>query len=636
MNESRFLPDDPRLTAYALGELEGEARAAVEAALQHDPAARAVVEQTRRFAAQVAMALANEPDIDATDLESLRAPLPSTREPEFKSAKMPQYEERGPKFLRFPQLYFVVGGLAAASFALMFALRGSKPLGSSYQQITLTPSSSPVAVASPKTATAETSQAIAKLANRPAETTNPMAPGETATAPRAVASDGRPLRSETTVASSENAVTKNTLPATSAPLLAVGSEAKPSDAPASVKAIAADTNAAPTDQTRAPSGELTHPFTDRLANGAPTPDEALVIKAPPFLFATAAPNTFAPPSTIPGNRASANLNGTVSAMALPRFNNTLEGEVGSEPAAPSFASGPIVLPNSGEVLSAVRAPLALVPIPADNGSYAAIRHAIAAGKLPPCDEVRIEELLNADETMSAFSAIKASTNAAAPVAASMEIGEAPWAPRHRLVRIALAAAASAGARGGDVVAKDVRIEVEFNPRRVATYRLIGYAKPTQAADEAVSAVPRTGVLAAGRVVTALLEIIPVVEPTAESGDEGYGPVRHLVTEERSRSPAQLLTLRVQYRAAETDARHKLVVPLVDNGGTFVAASGDFKFAAAVASYGMVLRDSPFRGRATLDNAIAWASTSLANAQGEEERARRDFIDLMRRTRPLLR
>lgn len=632
MNESRFSPDDPRLTAYALGELEGEARAAVEAVLQHDPAARAVVEQTRRFAEQMTIALANEPDVDTTGLAPAREPVM----PEFKSAKMPEYEERGPKFLRFPQLYFVVGGLAAASFALMVALRAPNAPASADQQIALQPSSSSVGVTSPKPPAAEAGEAIAKAATHSAETTSSMTLAGADAPPRALANDGHPLGSDATVASAENPASKDTEPASSAPSPAVGSATKPAAAPASARGIASDATPARTDHTGSPSGELAHPLAEGLANASRSADEALVIKVPPFLFATAAPNTFAPPNTIPGNRASADLSGTVSAMALPRFNSTLEGEVGSEPAAATVASGPIVLPNSGEVLSAVRAPLALVPIPTDNGSYAIIRHAIATGKLPARDEVRIEELLNAEETTSAFRPVKTSTAEAVPVAAAMEIGEAPWAPRHRLVRIALTAAALADARAGDVVAKDVRVEVEFNPRRVATYRLIGYARPTQAADQAVAAVPETGALAAGRIVTALLEIVPVVEQSAETADEGYGPVRHLVTEERSRSPAQLLTLRVQYRATDTDRRHKLVVPLVDNGGTFVAASGDFKFAAAVASYGMVLRDSPFRGRATLDNAIAWASASLATARPEEERARTDFIDLMRRTRPLLR
>jgi Ca-activated chloride channel family protein len=97
----------------------------------------------------------------------------------------------------------------------------------------------------------------------------------------------------------------------------------------------------------------------------------------------------------------------------------------------------------------------------------------------------------------------------------------------------------------------------------------------------------------------------------------------------------MLTLHVQYRHPDSGSRGKVKVAYVDTGNTFAATSDDFKFAAGVAAYGMILRDSPHRGKATLDNAIAWASAGVAKPGDDDTGQRGEIIDLMRRTRALL-
>jgi Ca-activated chloride channel family protein len=290
-------------------------------------------------------------------------------------------------------------------------------------------------------------------------------------------------------------------------------------------------------------------------------------------------------------------------------------------------------------VSAPARPVADFWIPSDTGSYAAIRGAIDIGKLPAPESVKIEELLNHDiaalkppATPSRAAAAEAGNGNSPLITTVVEAGEAPWARGHRLVRIGLKAAAGAAR----VVAKDIKVEVEFNPRRVAQYRLIGYERPSSATSKRVSSAWTAGTIEAGRVVTALFEIVPMAESDADAEDRGYGPVHHLVTEERSRAAAQMLTLRVQYRNAESGSRGKLAVAFVDAGTSFAATSDDFKFAAGVAAYGMILRDSPNRGVATLDNAIAWATAGVAHPGDDVTGQRGQLIELMRRTRALLR
>jgi Ca-activated chloride channel family protein len=101
MNAPHFSPDDPQLTAYALGELDETERQQVEARLRDDPAARATVETIRATAAQLEAALASEP-------------LPAVKPP----AADP-YRQRKAKVFSFPRFYYVAGGLAAACFAVL-------------------------------------------------------------------------------------------------------------------------------------------------------------------------------------------------------------------------------------------------------------------------------------------------------------------------------------------------------------------------------------------------------------------------------------------------------------------------------------------------------------------------------------
>jgi len=131
MNENKLLPDDPKLTAFALGELEGAELAAIEAALRDNAEARAAVAQIRDLAAHLEEALSGEvaPVIRPPQSARVKGALQANEaQPAAESGAPPpskseyEHRERAP-LLRFPQLYFLIGGLAAACFAVVLALR---------------------------------------------------------------------------------------------------------------------------------------------------------------------------------------------------------------------------------------------------------------------------------------------------------------------------------------------------------------------------------------------------------------------------------------------------------------------------------------------------------------------------------
>jgi Ca-activated chloride channel family protein len=161
------------------------------------------------------------------------------------------------------------------------------------------------------------------------------------------------------------------------------------------------------------------------------------------------------------------------------------------------------------------------------------------------------------------------------------------------------------------VASDVKVHVDFNPARVASYRLIGYEDGFGASPNAGAEAVESADLGAGDEVTALYEVVPTAAATGN---------------------AELLTLGVEYKDLATGDMRHLDAALSDGGDKFASASTDFKFAAAVAEFGMVLRDSPYRGQASMRDVIAWAT---AGAGRDALGCRRDFIDLARRTETLL-
>ncbi len=178
--------------------------------------------------------------------------------------------------------------------------------------------------------------------------------------------------------------------------------------------------------------------------------------------------------------------------------------------------------------------------------------------------------------------------------------------------------------GGTLVtiAKDVKIQVEFNPARVAAYRLIGYENRMLRAEDFNDDKKDAGEIGAGHTVTALYEIVPAGKtvPVSRVDPFKYQP---LAPTDTAASP-ELLTVKLRYKNPESDSSDRLELPLVDDGHGFTDAPSDFQFAAAVAAFGMILRDSEYRGSATIDTVIEMAQAARG---ADKEGYRLDFIKL---------
>ena len=186
------------------------------------------------------------------------------------------------------------------------------------------------------------------------------------------------------------------------------------------------------------------------------------------------------------------------------------------------------------------------------------------------------------------------------------------------------------------IAKDVKIQVEFNPARVAAYRLIGYEKRMLAKEDFNNDAVDAGEVGAGHTVTALYEIVPVGVEDDGATRPTVDALKYQRTDGQRRKPTggsspELLTVKIRYKAPEGDVSKKQEFPLIDTGADFAKADGEFRFAAAVAAWGMLLRDSPHKGSATFDQVAGWAEDGLGNDDGGY---RAEFIQLVRRSAEL--
>jgi Ca-activated chloride channel family protein len=196
-----------------------------------------------------------------------------------------------------------------------------------------------------------------------------------------------------------------------------------------------------------------------------------------------------------------------------------------------------------------------------------------------------------------------------------------------------------------VIAKDVKVQVEFNPAKVQAYRLIGYENRLLKKEDFNNDKIDAGDIGAGHTVTALYEVVPAGvawKPDAtvdelkyrkpETGDRKAKSESSPVSGIANPVSQELLTVKLRYKAPDGDTSKLLEFPLTDKNAAFADASGDFKFAAAVASFGMVLRDSPHKGTATLAEVLHWAEQGTGSDAGGY---RSEFISLVKQAETIL-
>jgi Ca-activated chloride channel family protein len=144
------------------------------------------------------------------------------------------------------------------------------------------------------------------------------------------------------------------------------------------------------------------------------------------------------------------------------------------------------------------------------------------------------------------------------------------------------------------IAKDVKMQVEFNPAKVKSYRLIGYEKRMLRAEDFADDKKDAGELGSGHTVTALYEIVPVTGEVDVKQELTYQDVR--VKESAKKSP-ELATIRFRYKKPDGDVSRELVQKIPATAVSIVKTSENLRFAAAVAEWGMLLRKSEYKGKA---------------------------------------
>lgn len=169
------------------------------------------------------------------------------------------------------------------------------------------------------------------------------------------------------------------------------------------------------------------------------------------------------------------------------------------------------------------------------------------------------------------------------------------------------------------VAKDVKIQVEFNPKYVAGYRLIGYENRLLDKEDFDDDKVDGGEIGSGHSVTALYEIIPA----GEGGNGDGGGLKYQAAGELVDS-TELLTISLRYKAPNGSKSTLLTYP-VESGSYSPALSENLSFAAAVAEFGMVLRDSDNRGNADYDTVLALAESCIHR---DTDEYRKEFLKLV--------
>jgi len=178
------------------------------------------------------------------------------------------------------------------------------------------------------------------------------------------------------------------------------------------------------------------------------------------------------------------------------------------------------------------------------------------------------------------------------------------------------------------IAKDVKIQVEFNPALVAGYRLIGYENRLLADRDFNDDKKDAGEIGAGHSVTAIYEVVPAGVAVENDGIE----LKYSQTERSdTRFANELMTVKLRYKEPAGGQSKLLTMGVLDDVRTIDSASENLRFAAAVVQFGLLLRDSRYRGHADFSMAKRLASSAVSS---DLKGYRSEFLELLDRARNL--
>ncbi len=229
----------------------------------------------------------------------------------------------------------------------------------------------------------------------------------------------------------------------------------------------------------------------------------------------------------------------------------------ASPKTPLVAGKSLAAYAGGIFRDVASVPVSALLIPSGTASHAEIASSLKKNQLPRPEQVRIDEMLQA------FSYEYRQASAEKPVALDLQTGPCPWNQNHRLLRVGIRTRLG-GTR--EIVAENVGIAVEFNSATVASYRLIGY----EGEAGKLSATARTR-LYSSETITTLYEIAPANAAGHTAED--------------------IATITLGHTLPGTKSERSLQVMAQDAGRTWATSDDDFRWAASVATFGMLLRSN---------------------------------------------
>lgn len=175
----------------------------------------------------------------------------------------------------------------------------------------------------------------------------------------------------------------------------------------------------------------------------------------------------------------------------------------------------------------------------------------------------------------------------------------------------------------NTIAKDVKLQIEFNPLHVKAYRLVGYENRLLADEDFNDDKKDAGELGSGKTVTALYEIIPA---KSKESIDNIDTLKYQKTVSQDQIASnEMMTIKFRYKDPKGSESKLIVHPLLAQDETEQKSSEDFRFASSVAEFGMILRDSKFKGKANFKNIL----TAARESKGiDTDGYRAEFIKLV--------
>jgi Ca-activated chloride channel homolog len=184
------------------------------------------------------------------------------------------------------------------------------------------------------------------------------------------------------------------------------------------------------------------------------------------------------------------------------------------------------------------------------------------------------------------------------------------------------------------VAKDVKVQIEFNPAAIQAYRLLGYEKRHLEAQDFADDKKDAGEMGAGHVVTALYELVPVGAPTPaklEGLRYQQDPAPAPKVAVKGEKATEAFVVKMRHKKPDGDKSTLRELPVSDVTKGYEQASEDFRFSASVASFAMLLRDSAYKGNANYAVTLELAEAAKKHDPGGY---RAEFIDMVKKARTL--